>query len=132
MIFRELREDCNLMKYVRQFLIIILVSCIGELLNHFIPLPIPASIYGLVLMLALLVCKILPLDAVKETAEFLVNIMPIMFIPAAVGLLAYWTELKEFLIPVCVISVVSTVLVMLSTGKITDFIMKRKGHKPIE
>lgn len=114
------------MKYLKQFLIILCVSCIGEILNHFIPLPIPASIYGLILMLILLTTKLLPLDAVKETADFLINIMPVMFIPAAVGLIAYWEQLQPIIIPVIVITVISTILVIISTGKITDFVLKRK------
>jgi len=117
------------MKYLKQFLIIVGISCIGELLNHLIPLPIPASIYGLVLMLGLLVSKKLRLDAVKETADFLINIMPIMFIPASVGLIAYWEQLQPFLIPVIVITVLSTVLVMVSTGKVTDWMLKTKEDK---
>lgn len=117
------------MKYLKQFLIIVGISCIGELLNHLIPLPIPASIYGLVLMLGLLVSKKLQLDAVKETADFLINIMPIMFIPASVGLIAYWEQLQPFLIPVIVITVLSTVLVMVSTGKVTDWMLKTKEDK---
>ena len=114
------------MKYLKQFLIIILVSCIGEVLNHYIPLPIPASIYGLVLMLALLILKILPLEAVKETAEFLIDIMPVMFIPAAVGLIALGDQLKDMLLPFCVITVVSTLLVMIVTGKVSDLMLKEK------
>ena len=117
------------MKYLKQFLIIIGVSCIGELLNYLIPLPIPASIYGLVMMLGLLVTKKLRLDAVKETADFLINIMPIMFIPASVGLIAYWKQLQPFLMPVIVITVLSTILVMVATGKVTDLILKTKEDK---
>lgn len=118
------------MKYLKQFLIILLVSSIGEVLNYFIPLPIPASIYALIIMLLLLITKLVPLSAVSETADFLVNIMPVMFIPAAVGLIVYWTQLKQMLIPFCVITVVSTVLVMLSTGKVTDwFISRKEGEK---
>ena len=117
------------MKYLKQFLIIILVSCVGEVLNHYIPLPIPASIYGLVLMLALLILKILPLEAVKETAEFLVQIMPVMFIPAAVGLIVFWNQLKNMLIPFSVITVVSTLLVMIATGKVSDLMLKGKDGK---
>lgn len=117
------------MKYIRQFLIIISVSCIGELLNYLIPLPIPASIYGLIIMLGLLISKKLPLTAVKETADFLINIMPVIFIPASVGLIAYWEQLQPFLLPVIVISVVSTVLVMVATGKTTDVILNIKEDK---
>ena len=117
------------MKYLKQFLIIILVSCIGEILNYYIPLPIPASIYGLVLMLLLLLLKIVPLHAVKDTAEFLINIMPVMFIPAGVGLIVYWKELKPMLIPACVIIVVSTILVMIATGKTSDLILGNKEEE---
>ena len=117
------------MKYIRQFLIIVGVSCIGELLNYLIPLPIPASIYGLVIMLGLLFSRKIRLNAVKETADFLINIMPIMFIPASVGLIAYWEQLQPFLIPVIVITIMSTILVMVATGKITDLILKTKEDK---
>ena len=117
------------MKYLKQFLIIILVSCIGELLYYLLPLPIPATNYGLLIMLGLLILKIVPLAAVKETAEFLIDIMPVMFIPAGVGLIVYWPQLKEFLIPICVIIVVSSILVMFVTGKTSDLLIRnnKKG-----
>lgn len=115
------------MKYLKQFIIIMLVSCIGELLYYLLPLPIPATIYGLVIMLGLLIFKIVPLNAVKETAEFLIEIMPVMFIPAGVGLIVYWPQLKDVLVPICVIIIVSSILVMLVTGKISDLLIHRKG-----
>lgn len=120
------------MKYLRQFLIIIAVSCIGEILKYLLPLPIPASIYGLVIMLGLLLSKKLKLDSVKETAEFLVEIMPVMFIPAGVGLMVSWNQLAQILIPVCVITVVSFFLVMIATGKATDYLISRKEKKDHE
>ena len=70
------------MKYIRQFMIIILISFVGEVLHYLLPLPISASIYGLVLMLVGLASGLIPLAAVKDTAYFLVETMPLMFIPA--------------------------------------------------
>ena len=96
----------------------------GEILKYFIPLPIPASIYGLVLMLVLLMTRRVRLESVKETAEFLIEIMPMMFIPAAVGLLVSWEQLRPILIPVVAITVVSTFVVMIVTGKVTDFLTR--------
>ena len=64
------------MKYVKQFAMILLVSFVGELLNYLLPLPVPASIYGLVLMLVCLLTGIIKLDAVRDTACFLIEIMP--------------------------------------------------------
>lgn len=117
------------MKYVRQFLIILVFSFIGELLKFLIPLPIPASIYGLVLMFLALQFRILKIESVKETAKFLVEIMPVMFIPAGVELLTSWSTLQEMLIPVVVITIVSTIVVMAVAGKVTEVMLQLKKKK---
>lgn len=105
------------MKYMKQFSIIIVVTLIGELLEKVFPLPVPASIYGLGVMLALLMSGVLKLEAVKESADFLIEIMPLMFIPAAAGLLDSWHELTGFFLPLAVVVAVTTVVVMAVTGK---------------
>ena len=117
------------MKYLRQFLIILSICCVGELLKYFIPLPIPASIYGLVLMLILLLTKIIRLDQVENAADFLIEIMPVMFIPSTAGLIASWDVLQPVLVPFCIITIVTTFIVMISTGKITDILVQRKEKK---
>ena len=88
------------MKYLKQFGIILFVSLLGELLRMLIPLPIPASVYGLVLMLILLMTGIIKLQQIKEVSAFLIEIMPVMFIPAGVGLLESWPSLRPVWIPV--------------------------------
>ena len=117
------------MKYLRQFMIILLVSFWGELLKYVIPLPVPASIYGLVILFILLETGILKLDAVKETSVFLIEIMPLMFIPAGVGLMESWGDLISMLLEVVVIILVSTVLVMGVSGKVTELVLKRSANK---
>ena len=115
------------MKFVKQFGIILVISLIGELLNYLIPLPIPASIYGLVLMLSCLQLHVLPLSEVKEISAFLIEIMPLMFIPAAVGLITSFDILKAHLIAYLVITVVSTFLVMVVSGHVTQLVIRKKG-----
>ena len=117
------------MKYLRQFMIILLVSFVGELLKYTIPLPVPASIYGLVILFILLLTGILKLDAVKETSVFLIEIMPLMFIPAGVGLMESWGDLSSMLVEVVVIILVSTVLVMGVSGKVTELVLKRSANR---
>ena len=92
------------MKYLRQFGIILAVTCAGEIMKYFIPLPIPGSIYGLILMFVLLLAKVIKVEHVKETGEFLIEIMPLMFIPAGVGLVTSWSQLQSFLVPLLVIT----------------------------
>lgn len=114
------------MNYLRQFCIILFVSFLGELLHILIPLPVPASVYGLVLMLIALCTGILKLTQVKEAADFLIEIMPVMFIPAAVGLLESWSALQSIWLPVVVITILTTVIVMAVTGRVTQRMIRRK------
>ena len=107
------------MKYLKQLLIILVFTFAGEILHYVVPLQIPASIYGLVLLFAALVLGFIKLPQVEETAKLLIEVMPLMFIPAGVALLESWGDLKPILIPVAVIMVVSTVLVMGVSGKVT-------------
>lgn len=117
------------MKYMRQFGIILAVTCVGEILKYLIPLPIPASIYGIILMLILLMSGIVKEESVKDAAGFLIEIMPLMFIPAAVGLITSWNQLKGILIPVSFITVISTIAVMVVSGKVTEYVLKLGGKK---
>ena len=126
---KVLLQEANVVKYLRQFGIILGVTCAGEVLKYFIPLSVPGSIYGLILMFILLFTGILKVEHVKETGEFLIEIMPLMFIPAGVGLLTSWSLLQSFLVPLLVITVVSTFVVMIVTGKVTDFLISRKEKK---
>lgn len=117
------------MKFLRQFMIILLLSFLGEVLKMFIPLPIPASVYGLVLMLVCLMTGVLKTSQVKDAAFFLIEIMPVMFIPAAAGLIDSWKVLQPLLLPILVITVVITIFVMVVTGKIAQMIALKRGIK---
>ena len=117
------------MKYIAQATIILAFTFAGEILNRIIPLPIPASIYGMVILFTALCTGLIKLSAVRETGKFLIYIMPMMFIPATVGLLESWSVMQEFLTAIIVISLVSTVLVMVFTGHITQFIIKLKNKE---
>ena len=115
------------MKYLRQFIIIIGISFLGEFLNHIIPLPVPGSIYGLVIMLVLLCTGLLKVSAVKETSSFLLETMPVMFVPAAAGIIKYWSIIKPIFIPFVIILIVVTAIVMAVTGRVTQFIIRKGG-----
>lgn len=121
------------MKYIKQISIILGVCLIAEVMEYLIPLPVAASIYGLLLMLLALMTKVIKLKDVENVSDFLTGNMAILFIPATVGIMASVEEIKQMLIPLCVISVVSTLLVMSVTGWVTQWIIrKRKDEKKAE
>lgn len=112
-----------------EFAIILGVTLAAELLHAYLPLPVPASIYGMILMLALLTSGILKLDKVKRAGSFLTGIMPVMFIPAAVGLMEIISGMKSALLPIAAVIVLTTVIVMGVTGRTAQFIIRREEGK---
>lgn len=122
------------MKFLRQFIIILVISFIGELLKYILPLPVPASIYGMVILFVGLLTGLIKLENVREAGRFLIEIMPVMFIPAGVGLVASWGVLSPILVPVTAITVVALITVMAVTGRLAQMIIrfdkkKEKKHE---
>ena len=78
------------MCYLYQFARIMGFCFLGEILHEVLPLPVPASIYGLILLLAALKTGLVKLEQVKEVGNFLTGIFPLLFVPAAVGVMELW------------------------------------------
>ena len=117
------------MKYVPQFLYILSFSFIGEVLQAVVPLPIPAAIYGLVLLLIALATGLLKVKQVEDAANWLISIMPILYVPICVKILEYWGVISQNAAAIITITVVSTFLVFAVSGLVTQWLMKRRGAK---
>ena len=117
------------MKYIKQLLIIIAFSFVGEALAELIPLPIPAAIYGLVLLLIALMTGCLKPEAIADTARFGIQIMPILFVAPAVDILENWGLISGNIVPILVIMVVSTFIVFIVSGIVTQLLLRKDGDK---
>ena len=112
------------MKYIRQFAIIMLFSLLGELCHLTIPIPIPASIYGMVLLFLFLALGLLKVDAVKETGSFLVSLLPLLFVVPTVGLMGHWDLIRGDLLQITILIVVTTMLTFGVSGMLTKLFHK--------
>lgn len=117
------------MKFMKQFAIILLISFLGECARELLPLPVPASIYGLVFMLIALMTGIVKTEDVNRAGMFLIETMPMMFIPAAVGIMAAWNVFRPICGPVVITIVVSTILVMGVSGLVTQQMIRWNERK---
>lgn len=115
------------MKYLSQFLIILAFTLAGELLQRMIPLPVPASVYGLVLLFAALCLGLVKLPQVKDAAGFLTSILPVLFVSPAVGIALQWELISPKLVAILLIVVVSTVVTFGISGRVTQFFLKKGG-----
>lgn len=117
------------MKYVKQVLIILGFTALGEVLAWLIPFPIPAAIYGIVLMLIALGTGILKTRQVKESSGFMISIMPVLYVPACVRILEYWGVITQNIAAILTITLVSTFLVFIVGALVTQWLLKRKEGK---
>lgn len=117
------------MKYLKQLSIIIGISFLGEIAAYFIPFPVPASVYGILILFFSLLTGIIKLDMVETTADFMLEIMPLLFVPAGVGLMNVWDRISGNIFEILVVTVVSTVLVMAVSGLTSQAIIKRRKNK---
>ena len=120
------------MKYIKQITIILLITFIAELLAAFLPLPVPASIYGLVLLFILLQTGILKLKQIEDSAEFFLAVMPVFFIAPSVSLLTAATDMKGSILAILITTLLSTLVTIIITGYISQAVIRRKKKKESE
>lgn len=113
------------MKVAKEIVLILGITCIGEILNQLLPLPVPAGVYGLFLLLALLCSGLVRLEDVEGTGNFLLDNMSPMFIPAGVGIIRYLDQIKAVGVPYLLINAISTVIVFVITGKVAQMVMQK-------
>lgn len=117
------------MRYVKQFGIIIFISLMGELLKELLPFSVPGSIYGLTIMIFALCTGIVKVHQVKDVSDFLLDIMPVLFIPSTVGLMTTWGTLKNIIVPVLLVCILGTVIVMGITGRTTQLLIRLSSRE---
>lgn len=111
------------MRYVIQLFIIICFSFAGELMRRLLPFPIPASIYGIVLLFIALELKWVKVKQIREVSTTLIISMPVMFVPPAVGLISSWENIKDNWPEYLAITFASTFAVMAIAGWTTQRII---------
>ncbi|MDO5400026.1 MAG: CidA/LrgA family protein [Eubacteriales bacterium] len=115
------------MKYLSQFFIILLFTLAGEALQRLLPLPIPASVYGLVLLFAALCLGVVKLGQVKQAGSFLTSLLPLLFVSPAAGVLENWGLVRGSLVPMAALVLASTVLTFGISGRVAQRWMKKEG-----
>lgn len=99
----------------------------GVFIQNLFDLLIPGSVLGMVLLLICLYTRVLPEQWISKGATFLLNHLPLFFIPVTVGImnhLDFFTGKSLWLIPIVL---VSTLFIMITTGWIGQTLVNRKG-----
>ena len=116
------------MKYLSQFCIILGFTLTGEALQRLLPLPIPASVYGLVLLFLALCTGIVKVSQVKETGAFLTSVLPLLFVAPTVGIVEHWGLIRPNLLPIALLLLGSTVLTFAISGLTTRALSRKEEN----
>ena len=117
------------MKYLKQLAIISLVTFLGEFLSTALPLPVPGSVYGMLLMFFCLCLKIIKLEHVEETADYLLLVMPIFFVAPGVGIIDTYPMIKDSVLALVAVSFLTAIFTMLATGFVAQFLIRSRKKK---
>lgn len=117
------------MNYIFQLGIIFGVSLVGELLNAILPFPVPASVYGLILLFFLLCTKIVKLEQIETVSGFLISVMPIFFIEPTVGIMNSYGLVKGKVLGLFVAAFLSFAVVLIVTGRIAQLLIELRRKK---
>lgn len=103
------------MKLLKQLAIILAIYVGCEAVMALIPVNFPGSVLGMLVLFVLLSTGLLKLEQIQDVANFLLSNMTLFFIPAAVGLGAYWTQLADNWVSVALVCLVGICCVYLTT-----------------
>ncbi|MDO5409449.1 MAG: CidA/LrgA family protein [Lachnospiraceae bacterium] len=113
------------MRIFKQIMIIGAVTFLGEMCNLVLPLPVPASVYGMVFLFLALQTGVIKLSQVEDTADFLVAVMPVMFVAPCVSLMDSLAGVLDSIPALVLICLLTTVTTMSVTGVIAERIICR-------
>ena len=117
---------------LKSVFIILLYQLIGELFQKFFGLSIPGPVIGLVLLLLtlLLIQKRERVGPIKEdlynSAEILLNYLPLLFIPVGEGVVMHLSLLEDNLASVVFVIILGTLSTLALTGYIMEKILRKK------
>ena len=113
------------MKYLHQALILAAITFAAEIIKYLLPLPIPVSIYGLILLFLLLKTGVLPLEKIEDVGNLLLELMPLLLVPASVSFVTALDTIQAMLLPVLIMGLLGTLLVMAVTGLVAQRLIRR-------
>lgn len=116
------------MKYLREVVIIMGITFAAEIVKFFVPLPVPASIYGLILLFILLKSGVLKLEQIENVGGLLLELMPLLLVPASVSFLTVLDTIQGMLLPVLMMGLIGTTVVMGITGRVSQWLIRRKDR----
>jgi len=116
-----------IIQYLRAFILIYLCLFVGNAISSLLPITIPGSIIGMLILFCLLSTQILPFKWVKPGCNLLIRYMALLFVPIGVGVMNYYDQLRTQFGPLVVSCLASTIIVLLVVAYCSHYIHGERG-----
>ncbi|MBU5668864.1 CidA/LrgA family protein [Peptoniphilus sp. MSJ-1] len=113
------------MNYLKEFVILCTCLFLGIITKQFINFPIPEAVYGMVYLFIAFALKIIEPDDVKKTSNGILHNLAILFVPAGVGIMNSYNEIRGKTLVLVIIVIVGTAITMAITGKVVELLQRR-------
>ena len=112
--------------------VILFFQLVGEFIQKFLELSVPGPVIGLFLLLIILLMSKknyykIPINFqinLINSAENLLNYLPLLFIPVGVGVVMHLSLLEDNLVPVMLVIIIGTLLTLAVTAFVIDKLLK--------
>jgi holin-like protein len=111
---------------IKESLVILTIYLLGESIVFLLDSKFPGSVVGMLLLLSALHLKLIKVDDIRLVASTLLAYMPLFFIPAGVSVMTTYTLMDGFYWQIVLITMLSTLLVLIVTGKSVEYFIKKK------
>ena len=113
------------MNILKQWILVLMVYFLGEIVSKGLSLPIPGNIMGMIFLFLFLVTGILKLEKIERVAKSLLDNLAFLFVPAGVGLMNSFGIISGSIAKILFICIITTVIVMACTGLVVQFVSKK-------
>ncbi|MDX7997753.1 hypothetical protein FE394_00705 [Xenorhabdus sp. Reich] len=113
-------------QYLRAFALLYLCLIAGNIISALLPFSLPGSIIGLLLLFCLLAFQIIPSHWVKPSCSLLMKNMTLLFLPIGVGVMDYYPQLSQQMLPIVLSCITSTVIVMIVVAYSSHYVHRER------
>lgn len=109
---------------ILQIGIVLGVCFLGQVIEKLLPFPFPGSVISLVLLFILLCTGLLRQEHIKEKSNFLLQNMAFFFIPSGVGIVTHFDTLRDSILSLLLVCVLTTVITFAATAFTVKGVMR--------
>lgn len=121
------------MKYLRQLGVLLACCAAGDTLSILLRGALPGNVLGLTLLLLLLALGWVRPHHVEDTADFLLQNMAFFFLPACLGVLEVFAQIKSEILGILAVCVLTTLCTAAATALTVHIVcrLQRRGRQEV-